>query len=318
MLPKIHWLEGRLSEYAKNVLYMKRLIKHLAFLSFIWWIVGCQEEELPNGGLILPDGFEAIVVARGVGPARHLAVNDNGDIYVKLRYQGNSKKGNVVLRDRDGDGRADIIKKFGDYSDAGGLSNGMMIHKGYLYFCSETVVYRNKLEEGRLAPGSKSEIVLTDDHEHGSHWHITKPIAFDNSGKMYVPFGSPSNACQDLVNSPAGTPGILGQDPCPELILHGGIWQFDADKIGLTQKDGIKYATGIRSVVAMDWNPKDNELYIVMHGRDDLHMLFPQIFSRWESAVLPAEEFIRVREGGDYGWPYCYYDQIQGEEGVGT
>ena len=38
-----------------------------------------------NGGLFLPKGFKSIVVHDGVGQSRHLAVNDNGDIYVKLR-----------------------------------------------------------------------------------------------------------------------------------------------------------------------------------------------------------------------------------------
>ena len=31
-----------------------------------------------NGGLALPDGFEAVVVHAGVGRARHLAVTDEG------------------------------------------------------------------------------------------------------------------------------------------------------------------------------------------------------------------------------------------------
>ena len=39
-----------------------------------------------NGGLSLPKNFEALVVVDSIGPARHLAVNDNGDIYVKLTY----------------------------------------------------------------------------------------------------------------------------------------------------------------------------------------------------------------------------------------
>ena len=38
-----------------------------------------------NGGLILPSGFGAIVVSEGVGASRHIAVNTNGDIYIKLR-----------------------------------------------------------------------------------------------------------------------------------------------------------------------------------------------------------------------------------------
>ena len=61
----------------------------------------------------------------------------------------------------------------------------------------------------------------------------------------------------------------------------------------------------------MDWNPVDENLYVVMHGRDDLHLLWPEKFTPWQSAVLPAEEFQRVKEGSDFGWPYCYYDQMQ-------
>ncbi len=61
----------------------------------------------------------------------------------------------------------------------------------------------------------------------------------------------------------------------------------------------------------MDWNPKDKNLYTVMHGRDDLQRLFPQKFTLWESAMLPSEEFMRLTEGSNFGWPYCYYDQLQ-------
>jgi glucose/arabinose dehydrogenase/cytochrome c553 len=265
-----------------------------------------------NGGLFLPSNFEAVVVADGIGPARHIAVNDNGDIYVKLRHSKEGVGGNVALRDIDNDGKADSIVRFGDYNNKGsGSSNCMRIHKGYLYFASELVIYKNKLTQGKLIPESKMEVVFTDDHKHGSHWHITKPISFDDKGHMYVPFGVPSNACQDLVRTPGGTPGFAGLDPCPELIDHGGIWEFDATKIGLTQKDGRRFATGIRSVVAMDWNKEDKKLYIVMHGRDDLHLLWPDKFTSWQSAVLPSEEFLEVNDGNNFGWPYSYYDQMQ-------
>ena len=54
----------------------------------------------------------------------------------------------------------------------------------------------------------------------------------------------------------------------------------------------------------------DEELYAVIHGRDDLFRLFPEIYSSWKSALLPSEEFVKVTEGSDFGWPYCYYDQM--------
>lgn len=268
---------------------------------------GGVRPDADNGGLFLPDGFGALVVADSTGPARHLAVNDNGDIYVKLRLsKGDS--GNLAMRDIDGDGRADSIVRFGDYPNDGSLATEMRIHKGYLYYSSELVVYRQKLKDGELIPTSPVETVLKDDHPHGSHWHITKPVAFDDKGYMYVPFGAPSNACSDISVTPGGTPGSPGLRPCPEREVHGGIWRFPADRTGLTQRDGVRVATGIRSVVGIAWNPADGKLYAMQHGRDNLHMLWPDRYTPWQNAILPAEELLVIREGDDYGWPYTYYD----------
>ncbi|MDA1122264.1 MAG: PQQ-dependent sugar dehydrogenase, partial [Bacteroidetes bacterium] len=262
-----------------------------------------------NGGLFLPDGFQATVVIDSIkGRAREIIVNDNGDIYVKLSYP-DDEGGCAVLRDTDGDGRADIVTKFAVYekTDLGGYQTAMRIHNGYLYFSTSLEVYRYKLTPGKMVPESPLELVLKDDHEHGNHEHIGKPISFDKNGDLYVPFGAPSNSCQD----PKRPPGVPGMDPCPQLEDHGGVWKFKGDQIGLTQEDGEKYASGIRSVVAMDWNNEDDNLYLVMHGRDDLLRLFPKVFSPWQSALLPSEEFLKVEQGSNFGWPYCFYDQLQ-------
>lgn len=259
-----------------------------------------------NGGLVLPGNFEAVVVIDSLpGRARHIAVNSNGDVYVKLRFP-DSLGGNVALRDTNHDGRADIIAKFGNYDDKGSYGTTMRIHNGYLYFSSELNVFRYKLTPGKLVPEGEMEWILKDDFAHGRHEHITKPVAFDGKGNMFVPFGAGSNCCQEKNRRP-GSPGI---EDCPWLIDHGGIWVFDENKIGQTPKDGVKYATGLRSIVAMDFNTSNNTLYCLMHGRDDLHMLWPDIFTPWQSAVFPAEEFFKVDKGFDGGWPYYYYDQI--------
>ena len=108
------------------------------------------------------------------------------------------------------------------------------------------------------------------------------------------------------------TPGSPGQEPCPLLEQHAGIWRFDADKTGQSFEDGDRFVTGTRNVVALDWNPLAGELYFVMHGRDQLHDLFPDLYTVEQSAELPAEELHVVREGADYGWPYTYWDQQAG------
>jgi glucose/arabinose dehydrogenase/mono/diheme cytochrome c family protein len=284
-------------------------------------LVGCnQSKPLPpsdpdNGGLILPGNFEALVVTDSIGRARHLAVNDNGDIYVKLTYNDAMKGGGgtVGLRDNNNDGKADTIAYFGDYKDEGGLAVGVTIHNGYLYTSSVKQVLRNKLTPGKLVPESETEVVLTDEEENvARNWHTTKPLAFDNKGHMYVPFGSPNDACQDMAQfGPTGIPNGKGLDPCPDLEKFAGVWRFDASKTGLTQKDGYKYASGLRSIVGMQWNPEDESLYAVVNGIDNFHTLYPDLFSSWQAAMLPAELLAKVTEGSDFGWPYAYYDQMQ-------
>lgn len=293
----------------------------LCFGLIIMLFSGAQNQDLlpkgdpDNGGLATPEGFETLVVADSTGLARHIVVNENGDIYVKLRYFGKGQQGGTVaIRDTNRDGKADIIKNFGNYPDQSSLANGITIRNGYLYFSSSLFVYRSKLIPGQLLPDSTVEVILKDDHEHGTHWHITKPMAFDDKGNMYVPFGAPSDACQDMVNSPGGKPGRVGITPCPDLEKHGGIWKFSADKRNQTQADGSLFATGLRSIVGMRWNNADQNLYAVVHGRDNLRRLFPDIYSSWQSAVLPAEEFVKVTQGTNLGWPYYYFDQMKGKK----
>lgn len=291
----------------------------LLFIALV--IISCSKisRTLPaglpdNGGLFLPDKFEALVVVDSIGKARHLAVNDNGDIYVKLTFNRAMKGsgGTVGLRDLNKDGRADSIVYFGDYKDIGGSAVGMTIHDGYLYTSTVNQVLKNKLTPGQLVPQSKTEVVLTDlDPNVARNWHTTKPVAFDRKGYMYVPFGTPSDAGQDITKyGPIGIPGGKGLDPSPELETHGGIWRFDASKTNQTQKDGYKFATGIRSVVGMVWSPLDDNLYAVMNGIDNFRTIFPDLYTAWQAAVLPSEPLLKVTEGSDFGWPYAYYDHI--------
>ncbi|MFQ5353503.1 MAG: PQQ-dependent sugar dehydrogenase [Thermodesulfobacteriota bacterium] len=261
---------------------------------------GIPECDAHNAGLQLPEGFCAFLVADNIGPARHMAVNDNGDIYVAIR---GGHGGIAALRDRDNDGRADIVRRFGD---AGGT--GMGIWKGYLYFASNTFIDRYRLSEGSLVPPRPPERVVTGFPEQGQH--AAKSFDFGDRGWMYVNIGAPSNACQEDTR----TPGSPGMDPCPQLERHGGVWRFKADKTGQNFNEGTRYATGIRNSVAIAWNRAAGKLYVVQHGRDQLGQLWPDLYTDKESAELPAEEFFKVEGGSDFGWPYCYYDHIRNKK----
>jgi glucose/arabinose dehydrogenase len=252
-----------------------------------------------NGRISLPDDFGAMVVADTLGRVRHIAVNANGDIYVKLRTLKDGK-GILALRDTDGDGKMDKEEGFGDYT-----GTGIEIHNGYVYASSDSAVFRYRLSAEGLLPQLPGEAVITDFPN--QRQHASKPFTFDDAGHIYVTVGAPSNACQEEMR----TPGSPGMDPCPQLERHGGIWKF-ADKTGQTQDaDGTRYATGIRNAVAISWNPQANSLYALQHGRDDLHRLWPDLYTQKDNEILPAEEFLQIDEGDDFGWPYCYFDQNQ-------
>lgn len=262
-----------------------------------------------NGGLFLPDGFGALVVVENIGPSRHIAVRHNGDIYVKLRTDKGTL-GNMALRDTDNDGKADIKELFGDYPNDGTFATEMRIHKGYLYFSSELRVYRQKLTPSKLIPEGKPELLVID--QFPIRWHNAKSLAFDNEGGMYVTFSAPTNACEDQKATGTAPDAIVkGENPCSQLDILGGIWKFDEAKLNQTQATGERFATGLRSIVGLSWNQEDNSLYAVNHGRDFLHNHAPQYFSQWEEAVLPAEEFMKIEEGDDFGWPYTYWDHFK-------
>lgn len=258
------------------------------------------EPDSDDGGLTLPDGFSALVVADNLGRARHIVADDQGDIYIALN-RSNNGGGIVCLRDTSNDGRADIIKYFGKYH-----GTGINIHGNYLYFGSDTAIVRYPLVHGQLEPAEPEEIVAEGFPYNNQH--ASKPFDFDGNGNMYVTVGAPSNACMEQTR----TKGSPGMDPCPLLERHGGIWKFKADKINQDQvADGERYATGIRNAVAIRWNTTVNKLYAVQQGRDQLHQFFPDLYDEQKGANLPAEELLLVEKGSDFGWPYCYYDQNQ-------
>lgn len=258
--------------------------------------VECDEDD---GGLDLPEGFCATVVARDVGRTRHLAVDDDGDLYVAVRGSRDGDAGGVVaLRDTTGDARADVTRRI--VEDRGGT--GMAIRDGHIYYGRDDGVLRWELPADGLVPDVEPETVVQG--LRGDGGHAAKPLAFDGEGNLYVNVGAPSNACQEesrSVESP-------GQDPCPELEENGGIWVFDADGTGQSQDDGERWATGMRNTVALGHNPLDGHLYAAIHGRDQLSELWPDLYTEEERAEKPSEEFVRVTEDADFGWPYCFHD----------
>jgi glucose/arabinose dehydrogenase len=289
---------------------MKRLTLILLGLS----VISCSQvnREKPSdmvndtqneGGLTLPEGFGATIFADNLGKARHITVHDNGNVYIKLESLKDGK-GLVALRDTDQDGRADETAYFGDVA-----GTGIDIYENYLYYSSNSAIYRVRLAEGNLVPQDEPELMIGNLLD--KRQHAAKTFTFDEEGYLYVNVGAPANACMEQ----GRTKGSPGMDPCPLLENSGGIWRFQATVPGQDQmEDGHRYSTGIRNSVAIDYNPNSDHVYVLQHGRDQLHQFFPELYTQEESAELPAEEFFMLEDGADFGWPYCYYDQIKGKK----
>jgi glucose/arabinose dehydrogenase len=276
-------------------------MRQLLLLAFLVSGVARAQNRLPSGmnppgctaGLVLPAGFCASVFAEGVSGARHLVVAPNGDVFVNSEGRGG---GITALRDTNGDGKADLREHFGD--DGG---TGIALEGNNLYATSGNSIVRYRIASGSLTPVGKSETIVTGLPMSGSH-HSHNFVL--QAGSLFVNIGTASNACQQH-DRQAESPGYT---PCTELNARGGIWEFDANRLGQQEKDGRRFATGLRNSVALTRNPQDGALYATVHGRDQLHDNWPRLFTAEKSAENPGEELVRVDRGGDYGWPYCYYD----------
>jgi glucose/arabinose dehydrogenase len=253
-------------------------------------------------GISLPDGFKATVFADDVGTVRHITASNTGWVYGAL-YRKKEGMGAVALHDADGDGVAETR----EYFAADMQGTGIGIYDGHLYFATDTDVMRWPLPTGGAPKGDA--VIIAGGFKKETQ-HAAKNFAFDGKGGLYVNFGAPSNACMKEMR----TKGSPGMRPCPILEEDGGVWKFDAATPDQTQaKDGYRYATGIRNGVAMDWNPHAESLYLAMHGRDQFVSFFPDMYTEAQSAELPSEEFHKIADGSDLGWPYSYYDHLVGK-----
>ncbi|MXV50988.1 sorbosone dehydrogenase [Pedobacter sp. HMF7647] len=274
-----------------------KILKTFILLSTVLLAHSYVNAQQASPGLTLPAGFKASVVADKLGKARHIAFNSKGDLFVKL---DRSKNGGIVMLKSNGNS-FEQTPAFGNYS-----GTGIAIHDGYLYASSNKEVFRYKLnDQQQVSDPSKPETVVTGLIDRGQH--NSKSIAFDNDDNLYVNIGAYSNSCQQKDRQK----GSMGREGCPILDSAGGIWQFKADKLNQTYGDGTRYATGLRNVVGLDWNKQTNTLFVMQHGRDQLHDLFPDLYTEQQSAELPAECMYELKKDDNAGWPYLYYDQLQ-------
>ncbi len=244
--------------------------------------------------LVVPAGFCVRPFAEKVGPVRHLVIHPTGVVIAATKLA----PGLVALQDTTGDGRADVITRFGP----GEGGTGVAWRSGWLYFAADIGIYRIPWPASSRQPTGPGEWIVERLPAGGSGWaHYMKGIVASTDGALYVSIGSASDNCQ--VGGAEDAARLPGQWPCPELITRAGIWRFVPPPSGKGMWVGSRYATGLRNAMAMAQDPVTETLWALSHGRDFLNRTWG--VRDEESADQPAELLLRVTKGADFGWPYC-------------
>jgi glucose/arabinose dehydrogenase len=111
-------------------------------------------------------------------------------------------------------------------------------------------------------------------HNGGGHWTRSLLLSPDKT-KLYIGVGSLTNIADKGMGVEQGRAAIH------ELDLATG-----ASRI---------FASGLRNPVGLAWEPETGVLWTVVNERDGL------------GDETPPDYLTSVREGGFYGWPYCYW-----------
>jgi hypothetical protein len=128
----------------KEMAMVQRGVTVLGCLACLVFTSVQAADDLPP--ILVPDGFTTTVFHPGLGPARHMAVRDNGDVYVSRSQRRSMPQFNIeasngaiiALRDTNGDGTADVVEPFGPID----VSTGLRIRDNWLYYSSNVAVYR--------------------------------------------------------------------------------------------------------------------------------------------------------------------------------
>ncbi len=177
----------------------------------------------------------------------------------------------TLLRDADGDGVAESRQAFLEELNQ---PFGMALLGDTLYVGNTDGVVAFPYKEGATritAPGRK-----VTGFKPGGHW--TRSLLPSPDGrKLYVGVGSLSNIGDEGMEAEEGRAAIY------ELDLASGRSRI--------------FAAGLRNPVGLAWEPKTGALWTVVNERDGL------------GDETPPDYLTSVRDGGFYGWPYCYWGQ---------
>jgi glucose/arabinose dehydrogenase len=239
-------------------------------------------------------GLKVNAFATGLDHPRWINVLPNGDVLVaestqvatrvssifsyamqatmrRARALGVSANRITLLRDSNGDG---IAEKRGTFMEGLSQPFGMAL-SGDTFYVGNTdgvVAFPYVAGAERITATGRKLVTLKP----GGHW--TRSLLPSADGKkLYVGVGSLTNIAEMGMAVEEGRAAVY------ELDLADGTSRI--------------FAGGLRNPVGLAWEPRTGVLWTVVNERDGL------------GDETPPDYLTSVRDGGFYGWPYCYWGQ---------
>jgi len=177
----------------------------------------------------------------------------------------------TLLRDADGDGVAETREVF---LEGQNQPFGMAL-LGDTFYVGNTdgvVAFPYTAGANRITAPGRRLVAFKP----GGHW--TRSLLPSPDGqRLYAGVGSLTNIADDGPEAEKGRAAIY------EIDLAGGSSRI--------------FASGLRNPVGLAWEPQTGTLWTVVNERDGL------------GDETPPDYLTSVRDGGFYGWPYCYWGQ---------
>lgn len=228
--------------------------------------------------LNLPEGFDITVAAEGLKRVRFMARSPDNRIFVTDMYNLTDNERGVVYILDDFDERKGKFGKVTRYLTRLRNPNSVAFYTdrtgtSWLYLALTERLVRYRYTPGDDAPSGAPEVLATFpdyglSYKYGG-WHLTRTVTVGPNDKIYVAVGSSCNACEEKEK------------------IRAAVLEMDAD--GRRQRI---FASGLRNAVGIKW--ADERFFVTNMGADHL------------GVNKPFDTMYQVKEGLNYGWPYCY------------
>lgn len=245
----------------------------------------------------VPAGLKAVAFATGLKNVRSVFVLPNGDVlaiepkapkepigrpkdivvgWVQSLGHSSVKGADriTLLRDADGDGKAEIRTTFLDHLNA---PFGVALVGNDLYVANTDGIMHYRYTPGATQITDKGTLLAELPGGPIDHHYTKSLVASPDGTKLYVGIGSNSNITEN---------GMEAEKD------RARIWEVD--RATGAHRD---YATGLRNPNGLSFEPTTGALWAVINERDELG---PDLVPDYMTSVKP---------GAFYGWPWSYWGQ---------